>query len=74
MNELEHNVRSVLRNINWLIEPHDSHVELMQIKGKKVIIRSTGACATCESDCIRVAFRERLPDIQLIIKEDRPHE
>lgn len=73
MNEIEQKVLKILENINWLIEPHDSYVELIRIKGKKVIIRSTGDCATCEKDCMRVAFNERLPDIKLVIRKGNGH-
>lgn len=66
MDEIEKQVLEVLHNLNWLIEPHNSYVELVEIKGKKVVIRCVGSCAACETDCIGVAFKERMPDIELI--------
>lgn len=66
MDEIEKHVLEVLHNLNWLLEPHDSFVELITIKGKKVVIRSVGSCDKCDIDCIGVAFKERMPDIILI--------
>ena len=63
---MEKQVREILHNLNWLLEPHNSSVELVNIKGKKVVIRSVGSCEKCETDCIGTAFRERLPDIKLV--------
>ena len=68
MSDLEKQVNEVLHNLNWLIEPHDSSVELIEVKGRRVVIRSVGDCANCETDCIRISFKERLPDIELIIQ------
>ena len=68
MSEIEKQVNEVLHNLNWLLEPHDSFVELIEIKGKRVIIRCVGHCTTCKTDCIGVAFKERMPDIKLIIQ------
>ena len=66
MEQIEKQVLEVIHNLNWLLEPHDSSVELVNIRGKKVVIRAVGACIKCESDCIGTAFRERLPDIKLV--------
>jgi hypothetical protein len=68
MNDLERQVSEVLHNLNWLMEPHESCVELIAIEGRKVVIRCVGHCADCETDCIGTAFRERMPDIELIIQ------
>ncbi|MBI5408465.1 MAG: NifU family protein [Nitrospirae bacterium] len=69
MNEIERQVSEVLHNLNWLMEPHDSFVELIKVKGHTVILRCVGHCAGCETDCVRTAFKERMPDIELIIQE-----
>lgn len=66
MGTIEKQVRDVLHNLNWLLEPHESSVELIGIQGKKIIIRSTGSCDTCETDCIGTAFRERIPGMKLV--------
>ncbi len=68
MSGIERIVMDVLHDVNWLIEPHDSSVELIEVSGNRVVIRCVGHCAGCESDCIRVAFRERIPDIELVVK------
>ena len=66
MNEIRQHVLEVLHNLNWLLEPHDSYAELVEIKDKKVFIRCVGTCMSCETDCIGVAFRERMPHIELV--------
>ncbi|HBH61379.1 MAG TPA: hypothetical protein DDX85_06520 [Nitrospiraceae bacterium] len=66
IHSMEKQVLEVLHNLNWLLDPHDSFVELVYIKGDEVVIRAVGSCETCESDCIGVAFKERLPNIKLV--------
>jgi Fe-S cluster biogenesis protein NfuA len=66
MSEIESRVIEVLHNLNWLMESHNSYAELVEIEGKKVVIRCIGSCAECETDCVGVAFNERMPDIELI--------
>jgi Fe-S cluster biogenesis protein NfuA len=59
-------VREVLHNLNWLLESHNSFAELVKIDDENVVIRTTGACAECDTGCVETAFRERMPDINLI--------
>ena len=68
MATIEQQVREVLHNVNWLLEAHDSFAELIEVNGNTVVIKCTGACATCETNCIGVAFEERMPDIELILQ------
>ncbi len=70
MNDIEKKVSEVLHNLNWLMEGHDSFAELIEVKGKKVVLRCVGYCNECESNCVEVAFKERMPDIELIIRRD----
>ena len=65
MDEIEKQVMEVLHNLNWLLEAHDSFAELVEIRDNKVVIRCVGQCSTCETDCVGVAFKERMPDIEL---------
>jgi Fe-S cluster biogenesis protein NfuA len=67
MDEIEKQVLEILHNLNWLLESHDSYVELIEIKGNKVVIRCVGPCRDCETDCVGVAFKERMPHIELIV-------
>ncbi len=67
MNDIEKRVHEILHNLNWLLEAHNSFVELVEIKGRTVIVRCTGACAECETNCVRIAFDERMPEIELEI-------
>ena len=68
MATIEEQVIEILHNVNWLLEAHDSSAELVEVKGNRVIIRCVGACAKCETDCVGVAFQERMPDIELILQ------
>ena len=70
VNEIKKRVFDVLHNLNWLMESHDSFAELIEVKGKRVVIRCVGHCAECESNCLEVAFKERMPDIELIIRRN----
>ena len=69
MNDIETRVHEVLHNLNWLLEAHSSFVELVEIKGNTVIVKCTGACAGCDTNCVGVAFDERMPEIELVITE-----
>ncbi len=68
MNNIEQRVNEVLHNLNWLLESHDSFAELVEVNGNKVVIRCVGYCAECETDCVGVAFKERMPEIELILQ------
>lgn len=68
MDDIERRVCEVLHNLNWLLEPHNSFVELVEVKGRIVLIRCVGSCATCSTDCIGTAFKERMPDVELIVQ------
>ena len=64
---IEARVREVLDNLNWLLDAHNSSATLIKIEGNKVHLLCVGECATCETECIQVAFHERMPDIEVII-------
>jgi len=68
MATIEQRVIEVLHNVNWMLEAHDSFAELIEVNGNTVIIKCTGACAGCETNCVGVAFEERMPDIVLILQ------
>lgn len=69
MHNIEKDVLEVIHNLNWLLEAHESHVELIEINGNQVLIRCAGHCTECETDCIGVAFKERMPEIILLRKK-----
>ena len=68
MGTLQKQVLEVIHNLNWLLESHNSFVELVEVKGNKVVIHCEGHCMDCESDCVGVAFRERIPGIELVFQ------
>ncbi|GBD97770.1 MAG TPA: hypothetical protein ENG83_12900 [Nitrospirae bacterium] len=71
MEDIRRQVMEVLHNVNWLLEAHDSFAELIEIKGNKVVLRCVGQCRDCETDCVGVAFKERMPDIELIYQNGK---
>jgi Fe-S cluster biogenesis protein NfuA len=68
MNDIEIKALNVIHNLNWLLESHESSVELVDVSGNKVFVRCLGYCSECESDCVGVAFKERMPEIELIMQ------
>lgn len=68
MSDIERRALEVLHNLNWLMEPHESYAELIRVDDGSVVIRCVGYCAECKTDCVRIAFSERMPDIKLIIQ------
>ncbi len=56
----------ILHDLNWMLEPHDSYAELVEIKGSNVVIHCVGTCVDCETDCIGTAFQERMPTMKLV--------
>lgn len=66
MDRIKKQVLEVLHNLNWLLEAHDSYAELVEISGNSVVINCAGKCRNCDDDCVGVAFKERLPDVELI--------
>ncbi len=65
MEDIEKRVNEVLHNLNWLLEAHSSFVELVEIKGNIIVLHCTGHCAECETNCVGVAFQERIPEMKL---------
>jgi Fe-S cluster biogenesis protein NfuA len=68
MDNLKKKVSDILHNVNWLLEAHNSFVELVAIQDNKVIIHCGGYCSECETNCVKVAFRERLPQVTLVFQ------
>lgn len=68
MGTFQKQVLEVIHNLNWLLESHDSTVELIAVKGNKVVLRCIGHCHDCETDCVGVAFRERMPEVELVFQ------
>jgi len=68
MAEIEKQITEILDSMNWILEAHDSCAELVEIKGKKVVIQLAGQCADCETNCIEEAIYQILPDIELIFQ------
>ena len=58
-------VLQILEGLELLLETHNSSVELVKIKGNKVILHSEGQCAECDTNCIEQAFREKIPSAEI---------
>jgi Fe-S cluster biogenesis protein NfuA len=68
-NDIEARVREVLHNLNWLLDAHDSSAELIKVEGNTVFLLCKGQCTSCETECIQVAFSERMPEVELVMQE-----
>ncbi len=56
----------MIDNINWLLEAHNSHVELVEIMGSKIVLRYEGQCSACKIDCAAFAINMTMPDMKII--------
>ena len=70
--DIEASVKEVLKNVNWLMEGHDSYAELVSIEDNNVVVRCVGHCAGCDENCVKAAFSEQLPEVDLVIIDEEP--
>jgi hypothetical protein len=66
--DIEQKVREILESLSCIISAHDSCAELAEVKGKTVVINCVGPCLHCDNRCIEDAIREKLPDVEVIIR------
>lgn len=64
----EEKIREILKKLNYLFEAHDGFAELAEFKDNRAVIYCGGLCARCDSKCIEEAIKDKLPDIEVIIR------
>ncbi|MEW6067011.1 MAG: hypothetical protein AB1610_01750 [Nitrospirota bacterium] len=68
MNKTEAEIREILENLKYILDIHEGFAELIEVKDKKAVIYCGGQCARCDNKCIEQAIKEKLPDIEVIIR------
>ncbi len=67
-NITEKKVKEILDGLSCILSAHDSCAELVEADDKKVVINCVGPCINCDNRCIESAIKEKLPDIEVIIR------
>jgi hypothetical protein len=68
MDKTEDKVREILDGLECILSAHNSCAELVEVKDNKAIINCVGPCIHCDNRCIEGAIKEKLPDIEVIIR------
>ncbi len=68
MNNARKDIEEILNSLKWLLDAHDSFAELVEIKGNTAFLQSGGQCLDCESNCIKEALKEKIPDIKIVFQ------
>ncbi|MEF9427498.1 MAG: NifU family protein, partial [Candidatus Mariimomonas ferrooxydans] len=58
VNNTSKDIEEILNGLKWLLDVHDSFVELVEVKGNTVFLQIGGQCMDCESSCIKEALKE----------------
>jgi len=67
-NDTEEKIRKILNSLQCILTAHDSCAELIEFKNNKAVIYCGGPCIHCDNRCIEEAIKEKLPDIEVIIR------
>ena len=67
-NDTEEKIRKILNSLQCILTAHDSCAELIEFKNNKAVIYCGGPCIHCDNRCIEGAIKEKLPDIEVIIR------
>jgi hypothetical protein len=70
MKGIKKQILEILDSMSWILDAHDSYAELVRVKGKKAVIKISGQCAYCETNCLEDAIYEKLPDIELVFEQE----
>jgi flavoprotein len=68
MVKTEEKIREILEGLECILSAHDSCAELLEVKDNKAVINCVGPCVHCDNRCIEEAIKEKLPDIEVIIR------
>ena len=67
-NETEEKIKEILEGLSCILTAHDSCAELMEFKDNKAFIYCGRPCVQCDNRCIEGAIKEKLPDVEVIIR------
>jgi flavoprotein len=68
MDKTEEKIRGILDGLECILSAHDSCAELVEVKNNRAVINCVGPCVHCDNRCIEEAIKEKLPDIEVIIR------
>ncbi len=68
MDKTEEKIREILDSLQCILSAHESCAELVEVKDNKAVINCVGPCIRCDNRCIEDAIKEKLPDIEVIIR------
>jgi flavoprotein len=68
VDKTEEKIREILEGLECILSVHDSCAELVEVKDNRAIINCVGPCLHCDNRCIEEAIKEKLPDIEVIIR------
>jgi hypothetical protein len=68
VDKTEEKIREILDGLECILSAHDSCAELVEVKDNKALINCVGPCVHCDNRCIEEAIKEKLPDIEVIIR------
>jgi hypothetical protein len=68
MDKTEKKIREILDGLECILSAHDSCAELVEVKDNRAVINCVGPCVHCDNRCIEEAIKEKLPDIEVVIR------
>ena len=68
MDKTEGKIREILESLQCILSAHDSCAELVEVKDNRAVINCVGPCLRCDNKCIEEAIKEKLPDIEVIVR------
>jgi len=68
MDKTEGKIREILESLQCILSAHDSCAELVEVKDNRAVINCVGPCLHCDNKCIEDAIKEKLPDIEVIVR------
>ncbi|OHE57157.1 MAG: hypothetical protein A2027_00220 [Thermodesulfovibrio sp. RBG_19FT_COMBO_41_18] len=68
MDKTEGKIREILESLQCILSAHDSCAELVEVKDNRAVINCVGPCLHCDNKCIEEAIKEKLPDIEVIVR------
>ena len=64
----EEEIREILDSLQCILSAHDSCAELVKVKDNRAVINCVGPCLHCDNRCIEEAIKEKLPDIEVVLR------
>ena len=66
--KIEEKVRTILDQLQCVLDSHEGCAELIEVKDNKVILYCGGKCAGCDNRCVESAIKDELPDVDVILQ------